>query len=158
VAFCLTVAIAAGHLSQGASQDFGRGLSAFYSRDYATALDHWAPLAVAGDPKAQSGLGYLYLFGLGVPYDIEQAVNWYVKAADQGEPEAQAFLGAFYAEGRGVERDLVQALKWCELAIWNGSERGMKCREDAIAKMSADEMRESWRLFNAWVEDRKPHT
>jgi TPR repeat protein len=132
--------------------EFGRGLREFYHGDHAIAARTWQAAAEVGDAKSQSSLGFLYLFGFGVPKDIGTAVFWYRKAADQNEPEAQAYLGTFYVDGTGVERNLVQALKWCELAVWHGASRGMNCRGNALRQMSALEMREGWRLFNEWLE------
>jgi TPR repeat protein len=132
--------------------EFGRGLREYYHGDHAVAAEIWRTAAEAGDAKSQSSLGFLYLFGFGVPKDLATAVHWYKKAADQDEPEAQAFLGTFYVEGRGVERNLVQGLKWCELAVWHGASRGMGCRSNALRQMNSAEMREGWRLFNEWLE------
>lgn len=135
-----------------AAQDFSTGLREYYHGDHALAARLWLAPAESGDAKSQSGLGFLYLFGFGVPRDIEKAVYWYVKAANQNEPEAQAYLGAFYVSGQGVQRDLVQALKWCELAVWYGATRGMGCREQALRQMTADQMHEGWRLVTEWVD------
>lgn len=153
-----SVAAAAGLLMSvvqswsAAAQDFSTGLREFYHGDHAAAARIWERPAAGGDAKAQSGMGFLYLFGFGVAQDIDKAVFWYAKAADQNEPEAQAYLGAFYVAGRGVQRDLVQALKWCELAVWYGTSRGMSCREQALRQMSADQMHEGWRLVTEWVD------
>src|SRR5262245_53991998 len=99
-----------GFAQAGYAQDFGSGLSAYYGKNYVLAAATWLPLAERGEPKAQSGLAYLYLNGLGVIQDFELALYWYTQAAEQDEPEAQAYLGSFYTTGFGVERDLVQAL------------------------------------------------
>jgi uncharacterized protein len=135
--------------------EFGRGLGEFRHGDHAAAARSWTVAARTGDAKSQSGLGYLHLFGFGVPQDIDLAVYWYKRAADQNEPEAQAYLGSFYLEGRGVQRDLIEALKWCELATWHGTSRGMSCRESALRQMSTSEMSEGWRRFSEWL-NRQP--
>jgi hypothetical protein len=49
------------------SQDFQKGLTAYKSGDYATALREWTPLAKQGDAFAQYNLGVMYGNGQGVP-------------------------------------------------------------------------------------------
>jgi TPR repeat protein len=83
--------------------DFEKGLKAYQSGDYQTALHEWRPLAEQGDAKAQNNLGVMYEKGLGVPQDYAEAVKWYRKAAEQGDARAQNNLGVMYAAGRGVQ-------------------------------------------------------
>ncbi len=42
-------------------------MAAFDRGDYATALREWRPLAEKGNAIAQSKLGFMYVFGEGVP-------------------------------------------------------------------------------------------
>ena len=42
------------------SADFQKGLTAYKSGDYATALREWTPLAEQGNTAAQSNLGVMY--------------------------------------------------------------------------------------------------
>ena len=55
---CLAVALLLGSAGVSWSQDFQKGLAAYESGDYATALREWKPLAKQGDARAQiqSGL------------------------------------------------------------------------------------------------------
>lgn len=62
----------------------------------------WQVAAQNGDPRAQTGLGFLYEKGLGVEQDYEQAARWYRMAAGKGVSFAQAALGDLYANGLGV--------------------------------------------------------
>ena len=102
------------------SADFQKGLTAYQSGDYATALREWTPLAEQGDADAQFTLGYLYKNGEGVPQDYETAVKWYTLAAEQGEAYAQFNLGLMYAKGTGVPQDYKTAVKWYRLAAEQG--------------------------------------
>ncbi len=68
---------------------FEEGETAFKRGDYATALRRWGPLAEQGDTMAQSNLGVMYEFGLGVPRDFVQAYLWFSLAAAQGDAVAQ---------------------------------------------------------------------
>jgi TPR repeat protein len=73
--------------------DFQKGLAAYNSRDYATALREWTQLAKQGDADAQYSLGVMYNNGRGVLQDYEAAVKWYTLAAGQGKTNAQMNLG-----------------------------------------------------------------
>jgi TPR repeat protein len=130
----LLPAFAPGAFAQ--STDFRQGLSAFNRAEYAAAFDRWEPEARAGGADAQSGLGFLYYRGFGVPQNYARAFDWYARAARQGQPEAQMFLGALYLYGDGVERDLVKAYAWCEISQSNGALGGLDCRQQAQRHMT----------------------
>ncbi len=66
------------------AQDFNKGLEAYRSGDFATALKEWKPLAEQGDADAQHSLGVMYESGWGVPQDDKEAVRLYTLAAEQG--------------------------------------------------------------------------
>jgi TPR repeat protein len=51
-----------------AAQDFQKGLAAYQSGDYATALQEWTPLAEAGDASVQYNLGVTYRSGESTGY------------------------------------------------------------------------------------------
>lgn len=61
---------------------FIKGSNAFEVEDYSTALDCFQKAANLNVSKAQVRLAHLYEHGLGVPQDIEQAIEWYKRAAD----------------------------------------------------------------------------
>jgi uncharacterized protein len=56
------------------SADFQKGVTAYKSGDYATALREWRPLAKQGNLSAQYLLGVMYRKGKGVPQDYTTAV------------------------------------------------------------------------------------
>lgn len=72
---------------------------AFQRGYYLTALNRATPLALAGNPAAQTLIGEIYLQGLGVRRDIATATEWYEKAATQGVAEAQFQLGMIFLDG-----------------------------------------------------------
>ena len=113
--------------------DFQKGVSAYKSGDYATALKEFAALAEQGDADAQFNLGGMYENGQGVPQDYKQAIKWFTRAAEQGMAEAQYNLGVMYANGQGVPQDNVYAHMWSNLAAANGIEAASENR-DIIAK------------------------
>jgi uncharacterized protein len=102
------------------SGDFQKGLTAYKSGNYATALREWKPLAERGDAVAQSRLGAIYQYGISVPQDDKTAVKWYRLAAEQGNAESQYYLGFMYRNGRGVPQDDKTAVKWYRLAAEQG--------------------------------------
>ncbi|MEH6791270.1 caspase family protein [Parasphingorhabdus sp.] len=55
-------------------------------------------LASAGDPLAQSFLGYMYHLGVGVRKDPRQARQWLEKSAAQGHPAGQTELAWYLQE------------------------------------------------------------
>ena len=65
--------------------------------------------AIAGDPKAQSNIGYLLLEGKQVQPDDEKAAFWLRRASDAGVAAASSMLGDLYRDGRGVPQDSTEA-------------------------------------------------
>ena len=57
-------------LSTPAFADFQKGLDAYQSGDYATALKEWEPLAEQGNADAQYNLGVMYYQGKGAGWII----------------------------------------------------------------------------------------
>ena len=96
------------------------GVTAYETKDYATALKEFSTLANQGNAQAQFNLGVMYDNGQGVPKDEAQAVAWYRKAAEQGYVSAQYNLGVMYGNGRGVPKDEAQAVAWYRKAAEQG--------------------------------------
>ena len=120
VTLCLTIAVLLWGAGGSWGADFQKGLTAYKSGDYATALREWKALAELGDAGAQSNLGLMYDIGKGVPEDDKEAVKWYRLAAEQGHASAQYLLGMMYDDGDGVPEDDKEAMKWYRLAAEQG--------------------------------------
>lgn len=75
------------------TNDVKRGVEAWESGDYATAVKLWRPLAIKGDADAQFNLAQAYRFGRSVPLDMKAAEDWYRRAASQGHLQAEDNLG-----------------------------------------------------------------
>jgi TPR repeat protein len=116
----LTLAVLLGSTAVSWSADFKKGVTAYKSGDYATALREWTPLAKQGDASAQFNLGLMYEKGQGVQQDYKTAVRWYRLAAKQGYVNAQYNLGVMYQNGQGVPQDYKTAVKWYRLAAEQG--------------------------------------
>lgn len=95
--------------------------------------------AELGDPVGQSGLGLMYLQGLGIPKDAMKALSYFTQAADQGWVDGQLQLGymyfckiyllhflhksiliKFFSDGNGVKVDFKLAMKYFNLASQSG--------------------------------------
>ena len=76
-------------------QRFQEDIEAFRVEDYARARERWWDLAFQDrHPAAQTNLGVLYAYGLGVQRDEEAARRWYERAIAQKYLPAQDNLNA----------------------------------------------------------------
>jgi uncharacterized protein len=130
---CLTLAVLLGGTGTSWGADYDKGVAAFRSGDFATALREFRTLAEQGDTVAQFNLGEMYRLGDGVSEDHKRAAGWYTLAAEQGHATAQHRLGVLYFWGLGVIQDYVYAHMWLNIAASNGNEDGGTFR-DFIAK------------------------
>ena len=103
------------------------GETAFQNEDYPLALSLWEPLAKQGDPAAQSKLGHMYHWGIGVSRDTQKSIKWYRMAAKQGYTDAQVFLGIVYHAGLGVPQDYLEGINWLSLAAAQGDSVAQLC-------------------------------
>lgn len=78
--------------------NFSEGQARFSGGDYKGAYEKWLPLAEKGEPRAQYSVGVLFLQGLGVEKDLEEAARWFDKAAQQNYAPASAALRALRAQ------------------------------------------------------------
>jgi TPR repeat protein len=126
--------------------DFRRGLTAFNTGDYATALQVWRPLAEKDEPRSQAGIGFMYHRGMGVRADDREAAAWLLRAAEHGQAEGQLMLGILFYYGLGVAQSYVQAYAWCELAETNGNGDATLCRDAALEAMPDADREQAFRL------------
>lgn len=103
-----------------AGADLDRGIEAYNSGDYATALQEFQRRADAGDNQAQLLLGLMHDNGLGTQKDPARAYGWYRKAAEGGHPRAQFNVAEMLAAGQGVAPDRGEAMRWYARAADNG--------------------------------------
>lgn len=74
------------------------GIAAFNRKDYDAAVKLLQPLAEQANPEAQYQLGYMYLYGQGVPQNYTEAWFWLTIAANASTADAQSAVTA--AAGR----------------------------------------------------------
>jgi uncharacterized protein len=155
-ALAFAVALAVLCLASGAKADaLGAGKRAFARHDYVRAASLLLGEAERGSPVAQTYLGYMYQYGLGVPRDYVLAASWLHQAAEQGEPTGQYLLGLLFDKGYGVPQDWVEAEVWLNLAAAHagGTRQDYFAHlRDAVAqKLTLDQLAETQRRASAWT-------
>lgn len=138
-------------------RQYEAGLAAYLSRDYASALTAWRPLAQREEESsaAQLFVGFMYAKGLGLTQDLATAAEWYGRAANQDNMLAQIRLGFMYRRGEGVARDPIRAYLWAALAARQDSHVqtvAEALQESLAAEMTPDQIAEAKRLARDWVE------
>lgn len=88
---------------------------------YLSALRIAEPLAHLGDAAAQTLMGELYLRGLGVKRNDEEAARWYRLASEAGVSEAQFRYAVMLIEGEGVAADPAAARELMHRAADGGN-------------------------------------
>jgi len=152
IVFILALSFVGAACGAEADAAFRNGLTAFNEGAYAGARAAWAPLAEAGDARAQSGLGFMYYSGRGVPRDSERAAEFFKRAAEQGEPTAQLFLSVMHFKSDGVPMNPPLAMMWAELAIAGGQTEAFGWHALITQSMTAADREEGWRLVTRWRE------
>ena len=66
------------------------------------AMRYYQMAAQAGDPEAQTKMGWMFENGMGVGKDMAEAAKWYQRAAKQKEPTGLYNLGLMFMKGQGV--------------------------------------------------------
>lgn len=128
-----TVAMGAGDAPNPAPQELTRraeqgdadaqaklGLQQFRQSDMQGAVQWLTKAAEQGQAVAQYNLGVLYLRGLGVPRNIDQAVALIRKAANQGDAQAQETVAIMCMAGVEGEGNAAEAVAWFQKAVDQG--------------------------------------
>ena len=147
ILFTLTFNVGCG----GGSGDFDKGMKAYESGDYKTALREWKPLAKNGNAIAQRKLGVLYREGEGVSKDYKTAMKWFRLAAEQGDARAQFNLGLMYVMGLGVIQDNVYAHMWWNIATSSGHKNASTNRDKVAKKMNTRQIEKAQELARECV-------
>jgi TPR repeat protein len=153
LAFALTLTL--GFASGAKADALSIGKRAFARHDYVRAASLLLLEAERGSPVAQTYLGYLYQYGLGVPRDYVLAASWLHQAAVQGEPTGQFLLGLLFDKGYGVPQDWVEAEVWLNLAAAHAG-RGQqdyfaRVRDAVAQKLTLNQLAETQRRASAWA-------
>ncbi len=106
-----------GSSSLAAADGFREASAAYAAHDYMRASRIFSDLAVRGDARAQTFLGFMFANGQGVPQNFVVAAGWYRCAIRQSFPTAEYLLGLQYDKGQGVPQDYVIAYALLNLAV-----------------------------------------
>jgi TPR repeat protein len=120
--------------------------TAYARGDFLEAIIIYKALAIEGDDKAQSALGFMYLEGKGVPLDYTMAAKLMRLSAEQGNALAQCLLGAMYADGKGLLKDSTVAYMWFNLSAAQGVDAAVTLRDKIAKRMSQQQMEEAQKL------------
>src|SRR5258708_33372144 len=130
--------------ADAADAAFRNGLTAFNEGSYVRAQEAWVPLARAGDARAQTGLGFMYYSGRGMPRDSVRAAEFFQSAAEQGEPTAQLFLALMYFQSDGVPMNATLAMMWVELALAGGQVEAFQWRRGIMQAVTRAAREGAW--------------
>ncbi len=151
----LLVACSLGLIQPARADGVARATSAYARGDYLTTVRILTPLALRGNAKAQSFLGFMYENGYGAPQAYVAAADLYMKAAVCGNPFGQVMLGLMYDKGHGVPQDFVLAYKWLNLGAARASRRDrdyyLRLRNAVAFKMSPAQIAEGQQLALMWA-------
>ncbi len=135
------------------------GIAAYEHQDFNAAAAILRPLAISGDPRAQSYVGYMYETGRGFPQNYNVAAYWYFRAANQAETTAQYRLGLLYDKGEGVQQDYIKAHMWLNLAAAHAPPPSRdycaRLRDAVATKMTRGEIGVARQLALEWVPVRE---
>src|SRR5262245_8127035 len=92
----------------------------FEEKDYKGARNIAEQAAKSGEARAMAMLGVLYQKGLGVPADLNKAVEWYAQAAEKKDADAQYSLALIYLDGALGEADTDRGRYWLIKAAEQG--------------------------------------
>ena len=153
IAVCALLVVWAS-IAGAAAGPFPAGVAAFNRHHYTRAAQILLPLATAGDPRAQTYMGFLYANGRGVVQNYIVAAEWYRAAAEQGDPTAQYMLGLMYDKGQGVPQDYVLASTWLNVAVAQANRRERDhwtlIRNAVDTKLTLNQRLEAQRRAVAW--------
>jgi len=146
-------------LAPARAASLGAGIAAYDRQDFNRAAAILRPLAIAGDPQAQSYVGYMYETGRGFPQNYNVAAYWYFRAANQGETTAQYRLGLLYDKGDGLQQDYIKAHMWLDLAAAHAPPTSrdycVRLRDAMATKMTRGQIGVARQLALQWVPVRE---
>lgn len=134
--FALTLTVAIAVLLAGAGvakAELASGIELFERAEFDAAAEVLAPLAKAGDAKAQYVLGIMYLNEMVKPPSETAAVEHLSKSGDSGFEKAQVELARMYREGHGVKQDFAKSFLWSKKAAEAGDVGAQLQVADALA-------------------------
>ena len=99
-----------------------RGINAYTSGDYATALEAFSTCVDRGLVVGYYCMAILYAYGLGVEQSYERAAEYVKVSAEYDHPESLHLLALLYLNGLGVEQSQELAIEHLHKAVSLGYE------------------------------------
>ena len=93
-------------------------------------LEKYLPLAINGDSKAQTLVGYYHLD----KKQYKEALKWFHLADKQNHSGAQNYLGLMYSKGLGVKLDNKKAISFYEKSASQGNVKSLGNLGDAYVR------------------------
>ncbi len=108
-------------VENGDSSCYGYLGSSYYElQDFQEAFK-WTSKAVEnGDIASNTGLGIMYVNGLGTERNEKKALDCFKKAASIGDAVACFWLGSMYFDGKGTSINEAEGFKWTQKAAEKG--------------------------------------
>lgn len=117
------------------ANDYNKGVDAYKSGDFETALLLWRPYAETGNSSAQYSIATIFYEGKGVEQDYQNALYWYRKAAEQKHAKSLLRIALMYCRGEGVLKSFKDAVPYVRSAYENG----------------CDKAPEVWNRYQLWI-------
>lgn len=93
------------------------GANYYNCGEYNKAKKYYELASTMGNDTAMSNLGYVYMYGRGVPVDYTMAFSYFRLSAKRGNIEANYKLGNLYQSGKGVKKNINLAIEYYDKAL-----------------------------------------
>ena len=118
-----------------AAQSFDKALRLNDAGKYGEAFPLMKQAAEAGNARAMSLLGGMYLMGRGSPENGNEAERWLRRAMAEGDADAASLLGMAYATGKaGIRQNIALAKELLKAAAAHGDEKAKQMLEAIDAR------------------------
>lgn len=94
-----------------------KGIRYYYDQDYEIALEYFHLAGAMGCGKAIGKIGVCYMYGEGVPAEVDIALSYFKIAMELRDIDAFYELGKIYCDGVGVEKDHELGVYYYENAL-----------------------------------------
>lgn len=101
-------------------KDYEQGVYLLDRGEFIEALKAFGKAAKNGNSDAQYQIGIMFLEGMGMNTNPEDAAYWFRKAAQNGHAPSQYEIGNCFLKGIGVQSDTRMAAEWFRRAAEQG--------------------------------------
>lgn len=94
-----------------------KGIRYFHDQDYEVALDYYHLASSMGNGRAAGNIGYCYMYGKGVPAEVDLALSYFRIGMDSRDIDSYYKLGKIYCDGDVLEKDFELGVYYYESAL-----------------------------------------